>query len=172
MQLPVFLYAATVPAFLQILECQTSLIHKGAAHADSNGIPRKNILCGRRRQGDHSFRTQIRLGTRVAFESVTLLTKQNASLPRPPFDSFESLDRYVSAAKNYLRSVEEDQFRDAESEIFQLKAPGGDPVDATAAELIFSHTYPVFYYHTVSAHAVLMHLGVAVQNWEFYNPPG
>lgn len=67
--MPVSIYAATVPAFLQILECQTSLIHKAASHAD---------------------------------------------------------------AKYYLRDLKEDQFYEAESKTFLLKAAGADEVKATA----------------------------------------
>lgn len=170
--MPVSLYAATVPAFLQILECQNSLIHKGAAHAEAKGIPPEKILRGRRYSGDESFRTHIRLGTTEAIRTAVILSGQNAKLSRPPYDSFGALARYVSSAKNYLGSLKEEQFVRAENKPFKLKAVGGDPVEATAAEVIFCHTFPVFYYHTVSAHAVLMHLGVGVKNWEFYNPPG
>jgi hypothetical protein len=93
-------------------------------------------------------------------------------LPRPPYETFEDLARFLSVSRDYLSSLNEEHFAGAENKKFNLKFAGSDTVQATPAEVIFSHTYPTFYYHTVSAYAVLVHLGVGLKSWEFYNPPG
>ena len=166
------IYAATVPCFLQILECQSGLIHKAAAHAHAKNIPVDTILRARRSPKDHSFRAHVRLGANAAVNGVDLLTGRPANLPREAADDLASLNKLLASAKEYLMSAKEEHFMGYEGKEFTVNAPGGGASACSATELVFSFTYPIFYYHAVSVHSILMQLGVGIQRSEFYNPPG
>jgi len=114
----------------------------------------------------------VRLGTKGAINAVVLLTNRQGQLPREPANDFAALTRFVGSAKQYLQGLNEDHFRGCEEKEFRVKSQSGGKTMCNASELIFSHTYPIFYYHAVSAHAVLMQLGVSIKSWEFQNPPG
>ena len=170
--MPVSIYAATIPVFRQILECQSSLVHKAASHADAKNIPHDKILRARRAPADQSFRAHVRLGTREAVKAVSMLTGQAAQIPRGSAEDFAGLARYVASATQYLNGIKEDHFVGCENKEFLVRSQSVGETMCDAVELVFSHTYPVFYYHAVSAHAILMQHGVSVSKWEFQNPPG
>ncbi len=100
------------------------------------------------------------------------LTDQPAQLPRGSAEDFAALARYVASATQYLRGIKEDHFIGCENKEILVRSQSGGETMCDAVELVFSHAYPVFYYHTVSAHAILMQHGVSVSKWEFQDPPG
>jgi hypothetical protein len=78
--LQISLYAAAVQPFLQILECQNSLVHKGAAHAEANGIAPEKILRARRDSRDESFRRHIVLGATAAIQVTVMLSGKKSKI--------------------------------------------------------------------------------------------
>jgi hypothetical protein len=112
------------------------------------------------------------LGTKAAIHTVHLLTCQPAQLPSGSANDFTAVAVFLASAKQYLQGLNEDHFRGCEDKEFHLESENGGETVCNAMELVFSHTYPIFYYHAVSAHAALLHLGVSIKRWEFFNPPG
>lgn len=165
------LYAATVPKFLQILECENSLVHKAASYADAKGLAHDKLLNARLAPNDRSFRSHIRLSTREAVNVTSMLSGRAAALPRSQLSSFAELFNYISVAKRYLRELREGDFVDCEEKKFGLGLKGGEPVTCNAEELVFNYAYPTFYFHAVSAHAIMLQFGLGLSPWEFRNPP-
>ena len=171
--MPISLYDATVPTYLQILESGLGLIDKAQAYCAAQGISAEDLL------GEHfgpdmrplswqlKWMTSHSLG---AIEGVRAGTYSPDRLP--PAESFDGLRDQMNATIASLRAITPDELEGfiGRDMIFDVPAMNLR-MDFTAENFLLSFSLPNFYFHATTAYDILRHKGVALGKRDFLGRP-
>lgn len=160
------LYDASVPVFLRGLTNLSSLLEKGRAFADEQGIPHSDLIGARLIEDMDPLPAQIQR----ASDSAKLAVARLGNLPPVPMEdkeqSFDDLQARIAATIAVLNSVSPDAFDGREDALVELKTPRGT-LEFTARDYLLSFALPNFFFHVTTAYALLRMKGVPIGKLDY-----
>ncbi|MBT2186851.1 DUF1993 domain-containing protein [Sphingobium nicotianae] len=161
------LYAATIPAYLQILGSMSGLIDKAEAHCRDQGLTADTLLGARLADDMHPFAYQVKSTVVHSLGAIEGVRKGSFSPDTSPLPTdFDTLRDRVAGAVKALQAIdpaEIDGFIGRDM-CFEF---GSFRMDFTAEDFLLSFSQPNFYFHATTAYAILRMKGVEVGKRDF-----
>jgi hypothetical protein len=165
--MPITLYDATIPSFLQILGTMSGLLDKAQAFCAGRGISADEIIQARLAEDMLAFGYQVKSTAVHSLGAIEGVRKGlfSPDLTPPPAD-FAGLSERVAQTIAALRMIEPDEMesfigRDMRFEI------GDRRLDFRAEDFLLSFAQPNFYFHATTAYDILRQKGVPLGKRDF-----
>ena len=165
----VSMYQISTPVFVRYLDVLSTLLNKGQAWADDNGIDHENLLGMRLAPDMHPLLKQVQICADAAKFAVARLT--GVAGPKFPDTetTFAQLQQRIADTVSYLHSVDASLFDGAEERTVSLGSPGFDPT-FNGLSYFLTFGLPNFYFHLTTTYDILRHQGVKVGKLDFLGP--
>lgn len=160
------MYQVAVPVFVRMLQNLTTIIEKGAAHAEAKKIAPLVLINSRLYPDMLPLSKQVQIATDMAKGCVARL----AGLEPLKFDdneaSFPDLLARIRKTIDYLNTFSKAQIDGTEEKSITLQMRTG-PLTFVGMQYLLNFAQPNFYFHVTTAHDILRHCGVEVGKWDF-----
>ena len=164
--MPLSMYQASAPVFVQGLKALVGLLTKAQAHADAHGIDHLALLHARLYPDMLPFNRQIHLCTDFAKGPVARLAGQEPTSFADVETSFADLIARVANTLAIVEGFSADQIDGSEEKDITLIRRGEATVVKGRAYLL-EQAIPNFYFHLTTAFAILRHNGVEIGKKDF-----
>ena len=164
--MPLSMYQASVPVFLQGLRNLSGILDKAAAQAAERKIDPSVLLNDRLAPDMFPLTRQVQ----IASDHAKGATARLAGAEVPRFEdvekTFEELQQRLSRVSAFV--AEFDAARIDGSEEREISLPiGGQSRTFKGQAYLLHFALPNFYFHTTTAYAILRHNGIAIGKRDF-----
>lgn len=171
--MPISLYDATVPSFIQVLRAGLGLIDKAQAFCAANGVSEEELLA------EHFGEDMLPLGWQFKWmttHSVGAINgARNGSFSpdrTPPDGSFEGLRDQMQTSIATLSAIMPEEMEGLVGRDMVFTVPSMDlRMDFTAENFLLSFSLPNFYFHATTAYDILRHRGVELGKRDYLGKP-
>ncbi|SAK93367.1 DUF1993 domain-containing protein [Caballeronia ptereochthonis] len=163
------MYRASIPVFIRGLEVCADLLKKGAAFADEKGLAHADVINARLAPDMLPLAAQIQRASDTAKLSAARLAGVEAPRFEDNEDSFPSLQARIEKTIAFLKSIDRASLADSETRTVTLKFPDFSP-SFSGVDYLFGFGLPNFYFHVVTTHDILRHLGAPVGKRDYLGP--
>jgi hypothetical protein len=165
------LYAATVPAYIQILRSVSGLLSKAEAHCTSNGIVPEEIIQLRLADDMLPFAYQIKSTAAHSLGAIEGVRRGVFSPDMsPPPDSFPALNVRIGDALVALEAIKPQEIDGYLGRDMKFSF-GERHMDFVAEEFLLSFSQPNFYFHATTAYDLLRWKGLPLGKRDFMGRP-
>ena len=155
---------AQITQFTKMLHSLSRLLDKAQRHAEANTIEPDVLLKSRLSADMLPFTSQVQ----IACDTARLATSVLTGKPAPVFEGTEEtvpeLKALIEKTINYVTSMKESDFAGWEGRIV---APPGWSGAFLGKDYFYQHGVPNFYFHMVTAYAILRHKGVRIGKMDY-----
>jgi uncharacterized protein len=163
------MYRASIPVFIRGLEVCSDLLKKGAAFADEKGLSHADVINARLAPDMLPLVAQIQRASDTAKLSAARLADVEAPRFDDNEDSFDALHERIAKTIAFLTSIDKGALAGCDARTVTLKFPDFTP-SFTGADYLFMFGLPNFYFHVVTTHDILRHLGAPLGKRDFLGP--
>lgn len=164
--MPISMYQASVPAFLQTLASTAAILDKAVAHAAARKIDLAVFLSARIAPDMLPFTKQIQLVSDFAKNTAGRL----AGIELPKFEdnetTFDQLKARLAKTVDFLKSLKPAQIDGSEDRDITIPI-GGKPMTFKGQQYLVNFALPNFYFHAATAYDILRHNGVEIGKRDF-----
>jgi hypothetical protein len=169
--MPLSMYQASVPLFLQTLACQAAILEKGAAYAEAKKIDPSVLLNTRLAPDMFPLGRQVRAATdhavnacgRLAGAELPTLANSDASIPE--------LKERIAKTIEFIKGLKPAQIDGSEDKEIKITFPSGAVREFTGQSLLLGNSLPNFYFHCTTAYDILRHCGIELGKRDFMGTP-
>lgn len=165
------LYDVSIPAFIRGLESLSSILVKGKAFADENGIAHSELLDARLIEDMAPLTRQIQMATDTPKGVAVRVGQVENAVWTDDEASFDDLQARVAKAIAFLKAVPADGFEGREDAKVVLTTPSGD-IPFVGSSYVHGFAIPNFFFHLTMAYALLRMKGVPVGKRDFLGAAG
>ncbi len=160
------MYQASVPVFVRGLENLSTILAKGAAHAEAKKIEPAVFVNARLAPDMFPLSRQIQIASDAAKGCVARLA--GAEVPSWPDTetTFPGLEARVAKTIAFVKGFTATQIDGSEERSVLLKMRSGD-MTFRGQDYLFKLTLPNFYFHITTAYDILRHNGVEVGKMDY-----
>lgn len=171
--MPISLYDATVPSFIQILQSALGLIDKAQAFCAEKGITEQELLA------EHFGPDMLPLGwqfkwlTTHSLGAIEGARAGSFTTDRSiPADSLSAFREQISRTIATLNAITPAEMVSLIGRDMVFTVPTMDlRMDFTAENFLLSFSLPNFYFHATTAYDILRHRGVVLGKRDFLGMP-
>ena len=160
------LYVASVPTFTHTLTALRAVLGKAEAHATAAKVDPSVYLQARLYPNMFPLVRQVQIATDFAKGAAARL----AGIEPPKYEdsetSFAELYARIDRTIGFLATVKPEQIDGQEDRDIEIKA-GQRTLNFKGLPYLLGFVNPNFYFHTVTAYAILRHNGVEVGKGDF-----
>ncbi len=164
--MPISMYQASAPVFLEGFATLTHLLRKGEDHAHETGIDPAQIVEARLAPDMLTLAGQIQRASDTAKLSMERLTGVHAPKFEDNEKTFADLYGRIDRTRAYLEKFAAEQLADAETRTIELKLRDFTPT-FSGASYLFAFALPNFFFHVTTAYDILRHNGVKLGKRDF-----
>ena len=164
------MYQASVPAFQQILSCQTAILDKAAAYATAKKIEPSVILNARLFPDMFPFTRQVQIMCDFAKGASARLAGAEVPSYADTEASFDELKQRIAKTQGFIGGFKAAQIDGSEARDISLKI-GGQEMNFKGRDYLVNFVMPNFFFHATTAYAILRHCGVELGKRDFMMPP-
>lgn len=167
--MPLSMYQASVPVFLQGLAALAGILDKAAAHAAARGIDPGILLQARLAPDMFPFVRQVQVAADAAKGAAARLA--GVAVPTMPDTeaSFGELKARLEKTTAFVRTCDASRIDGSEDRDVTVPGRGGDLTFKSQAYLLH-FALPNFFFHLTTAYAILRHNGIEVGKRDFLGP--
>ncbi len=161
------LFTMTVETFTTMLGTLSQLLEKGAEHARTRQIDPGTLVQARLAPDMYPLAKQVQFSCELACRTTARL--MGAEAPSFPEDeeSFAGFKSRIQRTLDYLRGARESAFAGAEERPIELPIQGDLVLTMPGHQLLRDWGLPNFYFHVVTAYAIMRHHGVDLGKRDF-----
>ncbi len=171
--MPISLYDATVPSWLQILASMKGLTEKAEAFCAASGMSEADLLA------THFGADMLPLGWQFKWTSTHSIgaiegVRAGTFSPdrTPPADSFAGLRAQIEETMASLTALTPEEVEGFIGKDMHFTVPAmGIDLPFTAENFLLSFSTPNFYFHATTAYDLLRHAGVEIGKRDFAGKP-
>jgi hypothetical protein len=164
------MYQASVPVFIRGLTNLATILQKAAAHALTKKIDPAALVNARLYPDMFPLPRQVQIATDHARGAAARL----AGMERPSYPdtetTFEQLQARIARTIAYLETFKAAQIDGSEDRAITVPIRGND-VPFKGQPYLLGFALPNFYFHTVTAYAILRHAGVEIGKADYIGLP-
>lgn len=165
--MPISLYAATIPSYLQILGAVSGLLDKAEAFCAERGIIPGDIIQARLAEDMAPFAYQVKS---TAVHSIGAIegVRKGVFFPdtTPPPESFAALKARITEALAAVEAIDPAEVDDFTGRDMRFEF-GNNRLDFTAEDFLLSFSQPNFYFHATTTYDILRWQGVPLGKRDF-----
>lgn len=154
------LYDLFAPAFLQMLRTLAAQLDKAEAHAATAKFDMAVLLSARLAPDMFPLAEQIRFVCMQAIGPVDRLAKADRPAPDLSGAELHQLRAHLDATIAYVEGASANEINASADAAIELALPNGMTFDMTGWTYIRDWAQPQFYFHLVTAYAIMRHNGV------------
>ncbi|HEX3760606.1 MAG TPA: DUF1993 domain-containing protein [Kofleriaceae bacterium] len=159
------LYDLTVPQLMKMLKNVDSWLATATKHADAKKFDVNTLMKARLAPDQFAFDRQIQTMCDNAKFVAGRLTGRQAPAHPDTETTFDQLRTRVTAVVSYLETFKPEEFAGAGER--KIALPWMEGKWMTGDEYVAQFALPNFYFHAVTAYAILRHNGVELGKREF-----
>jgi hypothetical protein len=160
------LYSLCIPSMTRSLENLSAILAKATTHASTANIPPSTLLTARLIADMDPLPRQIQRASDSAKGlAVRLCGHAPISLPDNE-TTFEELQARIATTLAILRAVAPDSTDGKEDQLIEIAA-GRNVWELTGTEYVVKFALPNFFFHVVTAYAILRAQGVPVGKMDY-----
>jgi hypothetical protein len=163
--MPISMYHASVPVFLQLLGGLKGTIEKAEAHANAHKWEENTLLNWRLYPDMFTFARQVRQASEHAFGAGRAAGVEVPNLPAID-NSFAEMKSRIDKTIDFLKGLKPDQLDGREDQQVSITA-GGQQRNFRAQNYLYHFAMPNFYFHTTTAYNILRSLGIEIGKRDF-----
>lgn len=160
------LYQVTVPVFVKALSNLRSVLEKAKTHALDHKIEEAAFMQARLFPDMLPLPRQVQIATDIARGCAARLAGEEPPSYEDKERTFDALMARIDRTVEYLRSVPEEKFADAETRTI-TRPLRGQPHAFTGAGYALQFGIPNVYFHAATAYDILRHNGVPLGKADF-----
>lgn len=154
------LYDTTFPAYVNGLKALSAQLDKALAWGRDNGLSEQQLLVARLAPDMFPLAAQVRFSCVQAVQPATRLGVAGAPAFADDASDFAGLQAQIAEALAWLGAVDPSAVEGDPDRPVSFDLPNGMAFDMTAFTYVRDWAQPQFYFHLVTAYAILRHLGV------------
>jgi len=164
--MPLSMYDASIPAFVNMLNALSSILDKAAEHCEAKKIDPQVFMNARLAPDMFPLSRQIQIATDgVKGGAARLAGVEPPSYPDTETTIAELKDRLARTVA-FLQSIDKAKFDGAEDRVITLKI-GPSELTFPAKVFLFEFVIPNFYFHSTTTYAIFRHNGVELGKQNF-----
>jgi hypothetical protein len=150
--------------FRKMLQTLSRLLDKARAHAEAQGLPPESLLNSRLAPDMLPLASQVQMACETATLAASVLAGR--AIPHVPNTerTIPELKDRIEKAINYVASFKESDFSGWQD---RRVAPPGWSGAFPGQDYFYQHGVPNFYFHMVTAYAILRHKGVRIGKMDY-----
>jgi len=156
------LYAASVPAFLQMLKSLSSILTKTAAYAEAKKIDPSVFVNARLAPDMHPLARQIQMVSDTAKGAAARLAGVDVPSMPDTEATLAELQQRITKTADFLSSLKPEQFEGSAERSVELNVGGGQKMTFKGATYLSHFALPNFYFHVTTAYDIVRHNGVEI----------
>lgn len=160
------MFDASVPVFIHFLNGLAALLRKAEAHVQAKKLDPDAFLLARLFPDMFTFTKQVQLACDFAKGTSARLAGIAAPSHADDEKTFDELHERIRKTVDFLRSLNKEQFAEAETRPTTFKAQGKE-MTVKGAQYLSNVGLPNFYFHVTTAYALLRHNGVEIGKGDF-----
>jgi uncharacterized protein len=169
--MPMSMYRASVPVFLQILPCLSAILDKTAAHAAAKKIDPQVFFDARLYPDMFPLSRQVQVATDFAKGACARLAGVEPPKYADTEKTIDELKARIAKTVDFIREFKPAQIDGSEERDISLVL-GGQPQKFKGENYLIELVLPNFFFHVTTAYAILRHNGVELGKQDFMRPPG
>ena len=169
--MPMSMYRASVPVFLQMLPCLSAILDKTAAHAAAKKIDQLVFVDARLYPDMFPLNRQIQIATDFAKGACARLAGVEPPKYADTEKSIDDLKARITKTMDFIKEFKPSQIDGSEERDISLML-GGQPQKFKGENYLIGLVLPNFFFHVTTAYAILRHNGVELGKQDFMRPPG
>jgi hypothetical protein len=167
--MPISMYRASVPLFVQTLTALEKILDKAEAHCAAKKIDPAALLNARLYPDMFPFTRQVQVCCDFAKNAVARLSGTEAQKIADEEKSFAELKARVAKTIEIVKAVKPEQIDGSEER--EVTFPiAGQPVTFKGEAYLVGSVLPNFYFHAATAYDILRHNGVELGKRDFLGP--
>ncbi len=164
--MPLSMYQASVPVFLQMLTALSAILDKAAAHAASNGMDPEELLQARLAPDMFAFVQQVQIATDHAKGAAARLAGREVPKFEDREKSFDELKARIARIMDFISSVEVSEIDGSEEREITLSLRTRT-LNLSGQKYLLHFALPNFFFHVTTAYDILRHKGVPLGKGDF-----
>jgi len=169
--MPMSMYRASVPVFLQMLPCLSAILDKTAAHAAAKKIDPQVFFDARLYPDMFPLSRQIQIATDFAKGACARLAGVEPPKYADTEKNIDELKERIAKTTDFIKEFKPSQVDGSEERDISLVL-GGQPQKFKGENYLIGLVLPNFFFHITTAYAILRHNGVELGKQDFMRPPG
>jgi uncharacterized protein len=170
--MPISMYQASVPAFLQQLTALSGVLDKAEAYAQAKQIDPAALLEARLFPDMFPLVRQVQITCDFAKGAPARLAGLELPVYADAEQSFIELQGRIGKTREFIRAIKPEQIDGSEGRDVTIRI-AGKPVTFKGQPYLVNFVLPNFYFHATTAYAILRHNGVDLGKRDFIGPvPG
>ena len=162
----VSLYDISIPTCLRMLGSLSTILDKGAAHAEARKIDPAALLQARLFPDMFPLARQVQIASDAAKGGGSRLAGIDAPSWPDNEASFADLQARIAKTEDFLKSLDRAKIDAAAEREITFKA-GKTTRTMTGLDYVTAWMFPNFFFHVTTTHAILRHNGVEVGKADF-----
>lgn len=160
------MYNLSAPVLERVLTNLSHVLKKGMAHAEAHKIDPAVLFNARLYPNMFPLSRQVQIATDQAKGCVSRLAGQEPPKFEDSEKTFEELLARIDKIIAHLQSFSPEQIDGSETRKIELRV-GGQTRSFEGLPYVLNYVYPNFYFHVVTAYAILRHNGVELGKGDF-----
>lgn len=158
-------YHASVKEFAKMLKNLDAWIDKGVAHAKAKGIDPNLLLQSRLAPDQYPLVKQVQVACDTAKFAAARIAGKTAPKHADTEQTIDEIRARIRAVLDYVDGFQEKDFEGAATRPIEIPSLEGKVL--TGADYFVEWAQPNFYFHVVTAYAILRHDGVDLGKRDF-----
>ena len=163
------MYTMSVEAFIPSLRALSKLLDKGAQHATARKFDAAVLANGRLAPDMFPLVKQVQIACDFAKNSSARLCGQDPPRFEDNEQTLDELKARVARTIDYVQGLRADAFKGSEDRDIKIPLPNNNSLEMKGLPYLNNWALPNFYFHVVTAYAILRHNGVDVGKRDFLN---
>jgi hypothetical protein len=168
--MPLSMYRASVPVFLQMLPCLSGVLDKAATHAAAKKIDPQVLLNARLYPDMFPLSRQVQIATDFAKGACARLAGVEPPKYADVEKSFDELKGRIANTVTFIKEFKPSQIDGSEEREVSLTL-GGQLQTFKGENYLIGLVLPNFFFHVTTAYAILRHNGVELGKQDYLRPP-
>jgi hypothetical protein len=157
--MPLSMYQASVPAFLQMLKALSAILDKAAEHCRQRAIEPGELINARLAPDMLPFARQVQIATDHAKGAAARLSGRDVPKYEDTESSFDELKARIAKTVEFVTSIPAAEIDGSEAREVTLTV-AGQPRSFAGQRYLVHSALPNFYFHVTTAYDILRHKGV------------
>jgi hypothetical protein len=170
--MPLSIYQLSIPAFLRGLAIANEYCRQASAFCTEHGIAPSTLIDARLAPDMLTFAGQIQRISDTSKRPAARLAAITPPVYEDTEKTFPELQSRLEKTSEFLRSISPSQLDGAPLRLIESRLPSGAVEYLAAETYLLTRALPNFYFHLVTAHDVLRHMGMPIGKRDYLYLPG
>jgi uncharacterized protein len=168
--MPISMYQASAPRFVNILTNLSAILDKAQAHAEGKKIEPAVLLNSRLYPDMFAMKRQVQVACDTAKGAVARLAGVEVPKHEDTEETFAELKGRIAKTVAFIETIKPAQIDGTEDKNIHLKL-GPREVDWKGMQYLLGFALPNFYFHVTTAYDILRHNGVELAKRDYIGNP-